>query len=92
MWDWIATDEQKKLRDEMRDFVRGVDKQLILDMDADRVRYPREYLEEAGRRRLLGIRFPQEFGGRAVGWTTEIMLLEEVGALGASLSCLYSLV
>ena len=91
MLDEILTPEQKSLRDEMRDFVTGVPRQLILDMDADRVRYPREYVEEAAQRNLLGLRFPSEVGGRGLGWTDEIVALEEVGILGTSLACLYSL-
>jgi acyl-CoA dehydrogenase len=91
MLEAILTPQQKKLRDEMRDFVRSVPRQLILDMDADRVRYPREYVEEAARRNLLGLRFPQEYGARGLGWTDEIVVLEEVGVLGTSLACLYSL-
>jgi len=91
MFDAILTPEQKALRDEMRAFVKGVPRQLILDMDADRVRYPREYVEEAARRNLLGLRFPKEYGGRGLGWADEIVALEEVGILGTSLACLYSL-
>jgi len=91
MLDAILTDEQKKLRDEMRDFVKSVPRQLILDMDADKVRYPREYVAEAARRNLLGLRFPVEYGGRGLGWADEIVALEEVGVLGTSLACLYSL-
>ena len=91
MFDAILTPEQKALRDEMRAFVKGVPRQLILDMDADRVRYPREYVEEAAQRNLLGLRFPKEYGGRGLGWTDEIVALEEVGILGTSLACLYSL-
>jgi alkylation response protein AidB-like acyl-CoA dehydrogenase len=91
MFDAILTPEQKALRDEVRDFVKGVPRQLILDMDADRVRYPREYVEEAAQRNLLGLRFPKEYGGRGLGWTDEIVALEEVGILGTSLACLYSL-
>jgi hypothetical protein len=75
----------------MRAFVRTVPRQLILDMDADRVRYPRDYVEEAARRRLLGLRFPQAYGGRGLGWADEIVAREEVGVLGTSLACLYSL-
>jgi alkylation response protein AidB-like acyl-CoA dehydrogenase len=75
----------------MRAFVKGVPRQLILDMDADRVRYPRHYVEEAAQRNLLGLRFPAEVGGRGLGWTGEIIALEEVGILGTSLACLYSL-
>jgi acyl-CoA dehydrogenase len=91
MFDAILTPEQKALRDEVRAFVKGVPRQLILDMDADRVRYPREYVEEAAQRNLLGLRFPKEYGGRGLGWADEIVALEEVGILGTSLACLYSL-
>jgi acyl-CoA dehydrogenase len=88
----LLTAEQKALRDEVRDFVReDVPRQLLLDMDADKVRYPREYVEKAAARRLLGLRFPKEYGGRGLGWTSEILAIEEVGILGTSLGCLYSL-
>jgi acyl-CoA dehydrogenase len=91
MLDAILTPEQKELRDEVRAFVKGVPRQLILDMDADRVRYPREYVQELAERNLLGLRFPVEYGGRGLGWTDEIVALEEVGILGTSLACLFSL-
>lgn len=92
MHDHLLTPEQETVRDEARAFVRDdVPRQLLLDMDADRVRYPREYLEKAAARRLLGLRFPEEYGGRGVGWTSEILAVEEVGVLGTSLGCLYSL-
>jgi len=88
----LLTDQQRKLRDEARAFVReDVPRQLILDMDAGQVTYPREFLERAAARRLLGLRFPQEYGGRGLGWQDEIVALEEVGVLGTSLACLYSL-
>ncbi len=91
MFDAILTPDQKNLRDEVRAFVREVPRQLILDMDADQVRYPRQYVEEAARRNLLGLRFPVEYGGRGLGWADEIVALEEVGVLGTSLGCLFSL-
>lgn len=93
MLDCLMTPEDKRLRDEMRAFVReDVDTQLLRDMDADKVRYPREFLEKAAARHLLGLRFPKEYGGRGLPWTSEIVALEEVGILGTSLGCLYSLV
>jgi acyl-CoA dehydrogenase len=91
MFEAILTTEQKDLRDEMRAFVKGVPRQLILDMDADRVRYPRHYVEDLARQQLLGLRFPTQYGGRGLGWIDEILVLEEVGVLGTSLACLYSL-
>ena len=77
---------------EMREFAASVPRQLLLDMDADRVRFPREFLQEAGRRNLLGLRFDPRFGGRGLPWTTEMVALEEIGVLGTSLPCLWSLV
>jgi alkylation response protein AidB-like acyl-CoA dehydrogenase len=88
----LLTPAQNALREEVWDLVRSVPRQLLLDMDADRVRYPRSFLEEAGRRGLLGLRFPAEYGGRRLGWVDEVLALEEVGVLGTSLACLYSLV
>ncbi len=92
MFEALLTPSQIDLREEVRSFVRSIPRELLLDMDAERVRYPRGYLEEAGRRGLLGLRFPPELGGRGLGWEQEVIALQEVGVLGASLACLYSLV
>lgn len=92
MFEVFMTEEQKKLRDEVREFVKWVPRQLLIDMDADKVRYPREYVVEAARRNLLGLRFDRQYGGRGLKWVDEIIAIEEIGILGASLGCLYSLV
>jgi alkylation response protein AidB-like acyl-CoA dehydrogenase len=92
MLDILLTKEQLALRDEVRTFARTqVPRQLLLDMDADKVHYPREYLQKLAARNLLGLRFPKEFGGRGLNWEYEVLALEEIGVLGASLACLYSL-
>jgi len=88
----LITSADKALRDEARDFVASVPRQLLLDMDAEEVVFPREFLEEAGRRNLLGLRFDPAWRGRGLPWTSELVALEEVGVLGTSLACLYSLV
>jgi acyl-CoA dehydrogenase len=90
--DALLTDAQRRLRDEVRDFARqDVPRQLVLDMDAGRVTYPRSFIEDAAVRGLLGLRFSPAHGGRGLGWAEEIVALEEVGVLGTSLACLYSL-
>ena len=88
----MITQEEKNLQQEVRDFAASIPKQLLLDMDAEKVSYPREFIEEAGRRNLLGLRFNKEWGGRGLPWTSELVALEEIGVLGTALSCLYSLV
>lgn len=84
-------ERQKKLQEEVRQFVKGVDKQLVLDMDAEKVTYPADYVRALAGKNLLGLRFPSQFGGRGLGWSEEVVALEEVGYLGTSLACLYSL-
>jgi len=88
----MLNESQKSLRSEVRDLVKAIPRQLLLDMDADKVRYPRQFLEEAAARKLLGLRFSPEYGGRGLGWQDEIIALEEGGTLPLSLGCLYSLV
>ncbi|HKZ54670.1 MAG TPA: acyl-CoA dehydrogenase family protein [Anaerolineales bacterium] len=88
----LVNEKQKHLREEVRGFVReDVPRQLVLDMDAGRISYPREFIQAAARRGLLGLRFPESYGGRGLTWADEIIALEEVGVLGTSLACLYSL-
>jgi butyryl-CoA dehydrogenase len=64
MFDFIMTEEQKVLQEEMRDLVSWVPRQLVLDMDAMIAPFPKFFLEEAGKRNLLGLRFPAAYGGR----------------------------
>ena len=92
MIDAIMTADQLKLRDQVRDFVKIVPRQLLLDMDDNKVLFPREYLVEAAARNLLGLRFSKNYGGRGLKWVDEIIALEEISVLGVSLACLYSLV
>jgi len=89
MFDAMLSERQRALRDEVRDFVKSVPRELILDMDADRVQYPQDFVLEAGRRKLLGLRFPAEYGGRGLRWEDEILAIEEVGVLGTALACAY---
>jgi acyl-CoA dehydrogenase len=92
MSDFVLTAEQRSLRDEARNHVREkVSRHLLLDMDAEVIRYPREFIEGLATQHLLGLRFPTQWGGRALDWSHEVLALEEIGVLGASLACLYSL-
>jgi acyl-CoA dehydrogenase len=93
MFDFLLTEEEKRLREEVKRFVREeVPSSLIRAMDADEVKYPKEYMENLAAHNLLGLRFPREWGGKAMKWTGEVAAIEEIGVLGSGMSCLYSLV
>ncbi|NOZ00742.1 MAG: acyl-CoA/acyl-ACP dehydrogenase [Deltaproteobacteria bacterium] len=91
MYDLILDKDQLRVADEAREFAKSIDPALLRRMDADEVRYPTEYVVEAARRNLLGLRFPKEYGGRGLPWVVEMAALEEIGVLGTSLGCLASL-
>jgi len=89
MFEFVMTEEQKKLRDEVRDFIKSGPRKLVLDMDKDLIRFPKEFLQEAGRRNLMGCRYPKEWGGRGMDWVSTGIVMEEVGAIGYELACVF---
>ncbi len=89
MFDFVMTDAQKDLRDEARALTNWVPRQMILDMDAEKIQFPHEYLKEAGRRNLLGIRIPKKYGGRGLSWVDNAIVAEEIGVASYSLACLW---
>ncbi|MDH7479078.1 MAG: acyl-CoA dehydrogenase family protein [Syntrophomonadaceae bacterium] len=89
MFDFLMTPEQVALRDEAREMAKWVPRQYILDMDADRIKFPREFLQECGRRNLLGIRIPRQYGGRGLGWVDDIIVAEEICVPGYSFGCVW---
>ncbi|MBP1697650.1 MAG: acyl-CoA dehydrogenase domain protein, partial [Deltaproteobacteria bacterium] len=67
MFDFLLTREEKELQEEVRRFVRDeVPSSLIRAMDADQVKYPKEYMKSLATQNLLGLRFSREWGGRGM--------------------------
>ena len=67
MFDHLLSDKALDLRAEVRDLVKWVPRDMILDMDRDRIRFPKDFLREAGRRNLMGCRYPRQVGGTRSG-------------------------
>lgn len=89
MFDHLLSDESKKIRDEAKDLVKWVPRQMILDMDQDKIKFPKEFLKEAGRRNLMGCRYPKKWGGREMDWQTTVAVMEEIGSLGYIFACTF---
>ncbi len=89
MFGFLLTEQQKRLRDEARDLVKWVPRQMILDMDSDKIKFPKEFLKEAGERHLLGARYPKEWGGRGMDWVATATVMEEIGTLGYIFACVF---
>ena len=70
--DILLTDEERALKEEVRDFVKKeVSPELVKKMDRDEITYPREYVQALGARNLLGLRFSAKYGGRGLPWTSD---------------------
>jgi acyl-CoA dehydrogenase len=91
MFDLILSKEEQATREEARAFAREVPADLLRRMDKDEVEYPREFVESAARARLLGLHFPEAYGGRGLSWTHEAASVAEVGVLGSALGCAFSM-
>src|ERR1700690_3475509 len=89
MFDHLLNEEQRRVRDAARDFVKSTPRQLILDMDEEKIRFPREWLREAGRRNLLGVGHPVKWGGKGLDWGTSGAISEESDSLSYELSCVF---
>ncbi|MEM2946931.1 MAG: acyl-CoA dehydrogenase family protein [Candidatus Bathyarchaeia archaeon] len=90
--DFLSTHDEISLREEVKNFVKSVDPELLRKMDRNEIDYPFEFLREAADRKLLGLRFPKKYGGRELTWTAEMVALEEIGVLGMGLGCSYAMV
>lgn len=90
MFDFMLTDEQRALENEVRDFVKNdVPSKLVRDMDQGVIETGRPFIELAAKWNLLGLRFPAAYGGRGLDWAAEVVAIEEVGVLGNSITCAY---
>jgi butyryl-CoA dehydrogenase len=69
--------------------VKWVPRRMILDMDADQIQFPKEFLQQAGQRHLFGCRYPSQWGGRDMDWVSTAMVMEEIGTLGYIFACVF---
>ena len=90
MFDFLLNEEEKALQNEVREFVKSdVPSKMVRDMDLSLMETGRPFIEMAGKKNLLGLRFPKEYGGRGLNWVADVAAIEEVGVLGNSITCAY---
>jgi alkylation response protein AidB-like acyl-CoA dehydrogenase len=90
MYDFMLDESARAVRDELRQLVKTeVDPEYLRRMDRDEITFPRELFETFAGHNTLGLRFPQEHGGRDLTWVAECAAMEEVGILGTAAGCCY---
>ncbi len=91
MFDVLLNEKEKVFKYRAREFVKTIPSNWLRKMDRDEIHYPTEYVKAIAKEKLLGLRFPPEYGGQGTGWVAETVVIEEIGVLGAALGCLYVL-
>ncbi len=86
--DLTLTDEQKMMRDMVRDFAKTEIEPFIPRMEAGE--FPREILKKMGKLGLMGITVPEKYGGSEMDFVSYILAIEELskvsGVVGVILS------
>ncbi|MCB1059767.1 MAG: acyl-CoA dehydrogenase [Calditrichaeota bacterium] len=77
------TEEQKMLRDMVRDFAENKIKPIAAEID-ETERFPEEIFAEMGELGLMGIPYPEEYGGAGMDYTSYALAIEEIAKVCGS--------
>jgi hypothetical protein len=91
MEDFLLDEGEKKIKYDVRKTVKSIPHELIRSIEKEETVFPKEFIDITTNAKTVGLRFPEIYGGRASTWTAEAAAVEEMGYLGFTLSCMYSL-
>jgi hypothetical protein len=81
--DFSLTDEQRAIQQTARDFARREVDPIVDEIDESQ-RFPREVMAKAGELGFLGILFPEEYGGSALGYVEYVLIVTELSKVDPS--------
>jgi alkylation response protein AidB-like acyl-CoA dehydrogenase len=81
--DFELTDEQRLLRDTVREFARQEVAPVAEELDREK-RFPYEIVEKLGGLGLMGIPFPEEYGGGGADTLSYVLAVEELARIDSS--------
>src|SRR4249920_2411073 len=83
--DFELSDEQRLLRDTVRDFARQEVAPVAEELDRTKA-FPYELVEKMGKLGLMGIPFPEEYGGGGADTLTYALAVEELTRVDSSVA------
>ncbi len=78
--DFRLTDEQKQIQQMVRDFAESEIKPHVSEWD-EAQHFPVESFKKAGQLGLLGVVFPEEYGGAGLSYIDYVNVIEELGVV-----------
>jgi len=83
--DFSFTDEQNQLRRTVREFAAAEIAPHIMEWD-EAAHWPAELVPKMGDLGILGVIFPEAYGGAGLGYTEYVIVIEELAAVDASIA------
>ena len=81
--DFSFTEEQQHLRKSVREFAEGEIAPHVMAWDEQSI-FPAEILPKLGEMGLLGVIFPEQYGGTGLGYTEYALVIEELARVDGS--------
>jgi len=81
--DFSFTDEQQHLRRSVREFAESEIAPHVMEWD-EASRFPSELIPKLGEMELLGVIFPEEYGGAGLGYVEYMTVIEELARVDGS--------
>src|SRR3954469_5298886 len=81
--DFDLSDEQRLLRDTVREFARAEVAPVAAELDRTKA-FPYEIVGKLGKLGLMGIPFPQEYGGGGADTLSYALAIEELARVDSS--------
>ncbi len=75
--------EQQMVKEKMKKFAETKIAPIVRELDEE-ARFPFETIEELGRMGVMGMPFPEEYGGAGLDYVTYVMAIEELSKVCAS--------
>ena len=83
--DFSFTDEQNQLRRTVREFAAAEIAPHVMEWD-EAAHWPAELVPKMGDLGILGVIFPEAYGGAGLGYTEYVIVIEELAAVDASIA------
>ncbi|NOX37393.1 MAG: acyl-CoA dehydrogenase [Calditrichaeota bacterium] len=78
------TEEQKSIQEMVREFAREEIAPIVMEYDEAK-RFPEQLIPKMAELGLLGIIFPEEYGGAGMGYMEYVLIVEELSAVDPSI-------
>src|SRR3990172_8269033 len=79
------TDEQQQLRRTVREFAEGELAPHVMEWD-EASHFPHELVPKLAEMGLMGVIFPEEYGGAGLGYIEDVLAIEELARVDPSIA------